>query len=64
LENRLVACADAMIPRLTQRVTACGLFKVAAIAAPIAQIIVYTADKSVAITSHARLKIPRGAAPA
>jgi hypothetical protein len=43
-------------------VTARGLFKVAAIAAPIAQIIVYSADKSVATIPRARLKIPRGGA--
>ena len=54
-----------MIPRPHARVTAvtaCGLFKMAAIAAPIAQIIVQTADKNVATTPHARLKIPRGGA--
>ena len=37
-------------------VTARGLFKVAAIAAPIMQIIVHTADRIVATTPHARLK--------
>jgi hypothetical protein len=56
---------DAMILRAHVRaiaVTARGLFKVAAIAAPIAQIIVHTADKNVATTLHARVKIPRGGA--
>ena len=56
---------DAMIPRPHARVitvTARGLFKVAAIAAAIAQIAVQTADKNVATTPHARLKIPRGGA--
>jgi hypothetical protein len=38
------------------------LFKVAAIAAPIAQIVVHTADENVATTPHARLKMPRDAA--
>jgi hypothetical protein len=40
------------------------LFKVAALAAPIAQIAVETFDKNVATTPHARLKTPRAAAAA
>jgi len=43
-------------------VTQCGLFKVAAIAATIAEIGVHTADKNVATTPHARLKIQCGCA--
>ena len=55
----------AIIPRPHARVTSvtqCGWFNSAESAAPVAQIIVQIADKSVATTPQARLKIPRGAA--